>query len=170
MDPSFLPPARPAQCIHGDPGQEAVRSSRLSLSSVMLPAHAIFWGMLNAPLHEVCGRSGLPLKTCAACQKCCWSRGGIGQLWLPAAEGAELCPMTWCSAHLALAARTRLGAERGSRGRPPPRTPAAGRGSGRAPAAPPPAVPPPPSPRLRAQGARVPPPPPLTWTCMKEPR
>lgn len=60
MDPSFLPPVRPVQCstyMETQAKKLCVHLRPVSpLCSVMFPAHAVFWGMLNAPLHEVCCR------------------------------------------------------------------------------------------------------------------
>lgn len=60
MDPSLLPPVRPVQCsteMETRAKKLSVHLSSISfLCSVMLRAHATFWGMLNAPLHEVCCR------------------------------------------------------------------------------------------------------------------
>lgn len=60
MDPSFLPPVGPVQC--STEMETPAKKLRVHLDwvsllcSAMLRTHATFWGMLNAPLHEVCCR------------------------------------------------------------------------------------------------------------------
>lgn len=57
MDPSLLPPVRPVQCSTEMETQAKKLRVHLGwislLCSVMVRAHATFWVMLNAPLHEV---------------------------------------------------------------------------------------------------------------------